>query len=304
MTQTPLAVERLVQIAEQPLYVRGSACTALQQIRDPAAMPALAAAAQSSEWEVRQAAAAALGATGRPEAFHVLELLASDDDYDVREAAARALSLIDLRAAVPVLGRLARDKVRQVRSAALEALNSRYPHLAGQELLALAGDESYPERVRVVRSLGRHADPHIEEELNNLLASPDKNVRGAAAEALQAHRASAGRQKRLADRFNPFRQAKGRLMTWLQLDGYLQLIKEERTAGVPESMVINTVNARIAADAELTHRYRRIIRLYFWLFVAFATFGLFVVWLACRFSLWSAAGMLGEWPYFAGLLAK
>lgn len=106
LAQTPVAVERLVRVAEQQYEVCDAACAALRQIRDPATMPALAQAAASSAWEVRQAAAAALGATGRPEAFSTLELLASDGYPDVRETVARALSLIDLPAAVPLLGRL------------------------------------------------------------------------------------------------------------------------------------------------------------------------------------------------------
>jgi HEAT repeat protein len=185
LAQTSLAVECLARIASQRADVRKLACTTMQQVRDPIAIPALATAAESSSWQVRQAAAAALGATGRPETFHTLKLLASDDDYDVREAVARALSSIDLPTAVPVLGGLARDGVKQVRRAALEALNSRYPQIASQELINLAEDNSYPERVRVIRWLGHYVHPDIEEKLNDLLVSPDKGVRDAASDALR-----------------------------------------------------------------------------------------------------------------------
>lgn len=303
LTQTPLAVERLVQMAEQQIDVREPACKALQQIRNSATIPALTEAASSSQWEVRQAVAVALGATGRPETFHPLELLADDDDYDVREAVARALSLIDHPVAVPVLGRLARDKVKSVRRAALEALSSRYPHLASQEMLTLAEDEHYPDRVRVIRSLGRHVLPGIEERLSDLLASPYKDVREAAAEALRAHRGSAGKQRRGPGRFNLFSRTRGRLASWLQLDGFLQLIKEERMAGVPEDTIFFAAYNRVLTDAELTRRYRLIIRLCDMLMAMLIIFGIFTIVLAFRFSLWAATGMLDQWPYFVGLVA-
>jgi len=303
LAQTPLAVERLTEIAEQRRDMRRLACTVLQQIRNPATAAALATAAESTQWEVRRAVAVALGATGRPEAFGTLELLAGDDDYDVREAAAHALSLIDLPAAVPVLGRLAQDRTKEVRRAALEGLNSRYPHLASPVLVGLAEDDLYPDRVQVIRSLGHHAHPGIEEDLNNLLASPHKDVRAVASEALRALQTSAGKRKQTNRRFNPFSRTSGRLATWLQLDGFKQLVREERLAGIPDNVIFNAVYTRVLADAELTRRYRLLFRLVVMLFEAFIIFGLFTLVLAFRFSLWSAMGMLGVWPYFVGLLA-
>lgn len=302
MAQTPGAVECLVQVAEQRSEVRKWASQALQQIKNPATIPVLAQAAKCSRWEVRQAAAVALGATGRPEAFEPLELLAEDYHFTVKETVARALSLIDLPAAVPVLGRLARDRNSQVRKAALEALNSRYPHLASTELVALAEEDHYSDRVRVIRSLGRHADPAIEEKLNDLLASPDKDVRDAASEALRTLRASVGKRKRVSRQLDLFGKAKARVANWLQLDGFQQLLREERMAGVPENMVASSVIARIFNDAELTRRYRLLFRIYFVALMAVAVFGLFTLVLVFRFSIWSARGMLDEWPYFVGLL--
>jgi hypothetical protein len=104
-------------------------------------------------------------------------------------------------------------------------------------------------------------------------------------------------------RFNPFSRTSGRLATWLQLDGFKQLVREERLAGIPDNMIFNAVYTRVLADAELTRRYRLLFRLVVMLFEAFIIFGLFTLVLAFRFSLWSAMGMLGVWPYFVGLLA-
>jgi HEAT repeat protein len=302
LIQTPLAVERLVEVAERWSDLRSQACKALQQIRHPATIPALAAAALSPRWEVRQAAAVALGSTGRPETFPALEQLASDADEDVREAAARALSLIDLPAAVPVLGQLARDRVKPVRRAALEALSSRYPNLASPEMLALAEDNGYPDRVRVIRAVGRHAHPGIEARLTGLLANQDKDVREAAAEALRAHRVSVGRQRRGSGGASQLRGARGRLAGWLQLDSFVQLMKEERMAGIPEERVFMSVYTRVVTDAELTRRFRPLIRLYVILVNAFLILGVFIIALILRFTLWAATGMLSQWPYFTGLL--
>jgi hypothetical protein len=74
-------------------------------------------------------------------------------------------------------------------------------------------------------------------------------------------------------------------------------------AGVPEDMVFSAVFNRVHTDAELTRRYRLLIRLCDMLMAMLIIFGIFTIVLAFRFSLWAATGMLDQWPYFVGLVA-
>jgi HEAT repeat protein len=305
LARTPLALERLILLGEQqPDPARKWVCQALREVVDPGAMPAFVRAAASPRWEIRQVAAAALGLGGRPEALEVLAKLAGDDDYDVREAAAHGLSLIDLPEAVTILGRLARDRNGQVRKAALEELNSRYPHLASGELLALAEDPSYPERVRAIRSLGRYVQPEIEQGLRDLTGDVDGEVREAAATALRSVRlaANSASRQRAGRRAGPLGRARQRLATWLQLDGFRQMLREERLAGTSEYLVFNKVQVRIYADAELTRRYRPLFRLFVWGFNIVMVLIGFILVLVCRLSLWIPDNISWFWPYAVGII--
>ncbi len=302
--QTPRAVDRLVRLAEEYRDpVRKWACEALRQIRDPHSSQSLEEATNSSRWEVRQVVATALGATKGPGALLKLKELAEDQDYDVRESVARALSLVDLPEAVSVLGRLARDRDPDVRKAALEVMNSRYPHLVGEDILALAEDRLYPDRVRAIRSLAHYADPAIEGRVRNLVGDPDKRVREAAWEVLRLIRGASNRRPGRRVGTSLLGSARQRFVQWLQFDGYREMLRDERLSGVPEMQVRMNVQTKILGDAELTRRYRKLYRLYTFMLSSLIIAGVFAGVFACRLALWEIEHLISYWLYFVAVLA-
>jgi HEAT repeat protein len=302
LAETSEAVEHLVELGEQNEKLTKWVCGSLRGVKDPATMSALVRAARSPKWEIRQVAATALGRTGASEAFEALAELSGDKNTDVREAAARGLSMIDVSAAVPVLGRLAQDPDPQVRKTALEALTSRYPHLAGSELLGLAKEADYPDRVRVIRSLGRYVRPELEDELRNLTGDVDKNVRDAAQLALQRiYMTGSPRRKRVNSKVSLFTGAWQRLVVKLQIDGYRDMLREERLVGTPDYQAGSKVTAKIFADAELTRRYRPLFNFILVGLTALCVLGTFLLVLILGLSLWGAQNLLGNWIWIYGL---
>ena len=304
LAQTPLAVERLVELGEEwPDKIRTWVCNALLRVTDPAATPSLVRAARSSRWEIRQAAATPLGATRTPVALDALAKLSADDDYDVREAATRGLSLVDDPAAVPLLGQLARDRNGKVRKAALEALNSRYPDLAGAQMLSLAQDVDYPDRVRIIRSLGGYVQPEIEDGLRQLTGDLDRDVRDSAQAALRRIRTIAGPAKhKRSHGAGMLTLAWHRVMDRLQIACLSELLREERLAGTPENQIWFKVQARIFADAELTRRYKLLFSLFYMAMGILTIIVVLLIILAFHLSLWAVGNLLDIWPYIIGLL--
>jgi len=113
--------------------VRWSAAWALEKIGDRRAVPALIAALQGADDNLRSSAARGLGRIGDPRAVEPLVVALSDVDSHVRRDAAAALGLIgDPRAVKPLEAlltvgspeRLLADGLNGVREAATKALQS------------------------------------------------------------------------------------------------------------------------------------------------------------------------------------
>ena len=305
LAQTTVAVDRLVDLGEHGSHdSRQWANAAIQQVTDPATTAALVRAARSSQWPIRQAVAVPLGLSGTTEALDLLTGLSHDDNALVREATARGLSRIDVPAAVPVLGQLARDREPHVRKTALEALRSRYPHLAGPVLISLGEEVDYPDRVRAIRSIGSYLQPELEDRLRNLTGDLDKGVRRAAQAALRRINAKTRPLKRVRapSRKSLFASVWQNLSARLQIDGYREMIREERLAGTPNSQAWTKVNARIYADAELSRQYQPLLRLFMATFNTIIVLGIFFLVLLLGFSLWATIWVLRIWPYIIGLL--
>jgi HEAT repeat protein len=302
LTQTPSAVQQLVELAESDAKVRKWACGSLQQMRNPSLVTALLAAVGSGSWHVRQAVAVALGVTGKPDALGALSTLAQDKDYDVREAVARALAVIDLTDAIPILDRLAQDRFSSVRKAAVEALVTRYSHLASAVLLSLAEDPLYPDRVRVIRLLGRDADPQAEDRLRGLTADLDRDVRNAAWEAVRQIQIAIGRRRRTEKGAGLFSAVKQRLATRFPFAGFQEMIREEMMAGITEQQAWYRVQARIASDAELMRRYRLMLNAFYYALLTLLVVLIAILVLVAWLLLWSAHSLLAQWPYCVAIV--
>jgi HEAT repeat protein len=98
------------------------AIEALERLRDPSAVPALARAAESAPADLRLQAFAALTALCDPRSVAVLEGGLADSDPRVRASAAQLAGLLDARRAGPWLADRLADSASAVRSAAARAL--------------------------------------------------------------------------------------------------------------------------------------------------------------------------------------
>ncbi len=98
------------------------AIAALARLKDPAAVPALARAAEAPQADVRLQAFAALKALGDPRSVAVLDEGLADPDPRVRASAAELAGLLGARSAAVVLAERLADGDSAVRSAAARAL--------------------------------------------------------------------------------------------------------------------------------------------------------------------------------------
>jgi len=98
------------------------ALDALARIADPASLPTLVRAAESTDLETRRRAYAALLALRDPRATVALARGMADVDPNVRELAARLAAAIGAQSTAPAVAALLGDAAREVRRAAAEAL--------------------------------------------------------------------------------------------------------------------------------------------------------------------------------------
>ncbi len=163
--------------------VRHLAVAALGELRDPRALPALAAALEGPDEEgVRWRAAEALVHIGPLALDHLLSL-AAHEDPDVRWKACVALGEIgDIRAVPALLGRLA-DSDRFVRTRAVSAL-VRLGSPALPFLTLALEDPDTRVRLGAADALGQIGDAAAIEGLLIAIKDPVESVRRAAAVAL------------------------------------------------------------------------------------------------------------------------
>ena len=113
---------RAIAAPERSAGVVRVAIEALERLRDPAAVPALARAAEAPQADVRLQAFAALQALADPRSVAVLDEGFADRDPRVRASAARLAGRLAARAAAPALADRLGDADSAVRTAAARAL--------------------------------------------------------------------------------------------------------------------------------------------------------------------------------------
>jgi HEAT repeat protein len=111
-----------IALSESGAAVVRVAIEALGRLRDPAAVPALARAAEALQADVRLQAFAALTALCDPRSVALLEGGLADSDPRIRASAAQLAGLLDARQAGPLLADKLADSDSAVRSAAARAL--------------------------------------------------------------------------------------------------------------------------------------------------------------------------------------
>src|SRR4028118_767336 len=181
----------MAALQDKNLQVRRSAADVLRQIGRPA-IPALAKALKNSDAGVRRDAASALGDIGAEAKTALAQLvpLLKDSDAKVRSSAASALESIGAEAkiALPQLVPLLKDSDAKVRSSAASALGSlgAEAKTALPQLVPLLKDSDAHVRKSAASALGRigaEAKTALP-QLVLLLKDSDANVRGNAADAL------------------------------------------------------------------------------------------------------------------------
>ena len=116
------ALTRAIAAPESSAAVVRVAIEALERLRDPAAVPALARAAEAPQADVRLQAFAALQALADPRTVGLLEGGLADRDPRIRAGAAQLAGRLAARAAAPALADRLGDGEPEVRLAAARAL--------------------------------------------------------------------------------------------------------------------------------------------------------------------------------------
>ncbi|MBC7314866.1 MAG: HEAT repeat domain-containing protein, partial [Chloroflexi bacterium] len=164
--------------------VREAAATALGEIKDPRAIPALVEALKDWELNVQEAAAKALSVFGEQVLPDVLPLLKAED-WHARQGAVMALGYSGLEQATQILLPIFRnDPERNVRNAAMEALK-RLQAASVEAFIAMLYDPDTETRQKAISALGDMRDRRAEEPLLSLLWDEDQAIRMAAFGALQ-----------------------------------------------------------------------------------------------------------------------
>lgn len=180
----------LAALEDRDRDVRVAAVLALGQMRNPQAVEPLIQALENGFRDVRAAAALALGQLGEHAALEALRTaLMEDEAAEVRAQAARALGVLGAETVLTDLFKaLAEDEEEVVRIASAEALGHiRHPQVL-QGLTAALEDESPAVGMAAVRALGQLAFPESLEALADILEFGTSDLRAAAASALGAMR--------------------------------------------------------------------------------------------------------------------
>ncbi|KUM94235.1 hypothetical protein AQI88_22975 [Streptomyces cellostaticus] len=171
-------------LSDEVASVRGSAATALGRLADAAAVPALQAALTDEVASVRGSAATALGRLADASVVPALQVVLTDEDAAVRGSAATALGRLADVAAVPALQAVLADEDGSVRGSAANALGQLADAAAVPALQSVLTDEVASVRGSAATALGRLADASVVPALQAVLADEDAAVRGSAATAL------------------------------------------------------------------------------------------------------------------------
>ena len=153
----------------------------LGRLGDKRAVPAIMAALQDPDPQLRRQAAQSLGELRSPRAFHVLvDALREDADVEVRKMGAAALgSLRDGRAYRPLVRILTdRDEDPRVRGVAAEALAALSHRNAVAPLVAALSDPSAEVRFWAAFALGQLRSTRAVTKLKRLAATDRARVPG------------------------------------------------------------------------------------------------------------------------------
>ena len=186
------AVSRLIQLllADKSDSVRTTAAVALGAIADPTAVPALIAALDDKNDDVRTGAAAvALGEIGAPAKAAVPQLIHRSRIVKIvmnneLESIIQGLGGIGTPDVLPLLTEALKDSSALIRLTAVNALGEIADPTAIPALIAALADKDDDVRTGAAVALGEIADPTAVPALIAALADKDDDVRGAAAAAL------------------------------------------------------------------------------------------------------------------------
>ncbi|HEY0856983.1 MAG TPA: HEAT repeat domain-containing protein, partial [Albitalea sp.] len=179
----------VVLLGDDDQEVVAAASTALAEILDPAAAPALLRNLPRVQGEARAAVLAGLRQLRHPDAL-APALMALDDALPaVRRAAVGVLAYLKNDAALPALERrIVEDDHPAVRKAAVAALTFAPLGTALPSLLRALKDTDWQVRQEAAITLGRVRPPDATDSLIAALADPSWEVRQKAAAALGAYR--------------------------------------------------------------------------------------------------------------------
>jgi HEAT repeat protein len=177
--------------------VRATALNALVDLEVPDGGELALAALEDEDGFVRRIAAKKLGDLGDPANVHaLLPLLLGDVDPAVRQSCAESLEALGGEEAIQGLIAALKDPIKGVRLAAARGIRKLAPGAALPEMARLALEDPIWEiRVQATRALGNSGDPSVLPVLEKALEDEDKNVRAAAANALNVHEALNARER-------------------------------------------------------------------------------------------------------------
>jgi len=172
------------RLKSEDLHVRENAISALKELGDPNAVPALIKALSDELDFVRESAAIVLGKIGDSRAVLALIKMLNDKDAYVRRRAVWALSELGDSSAVPALIKTLGDGNFDVRENAADALGE----IGKPAVPALAKalfNEDNNVRGNAAIALGKIGDPRVVPALIKALGNKDREVRDYAASALR-----------------------------------------------------------------------------------------------------------------------
>jgi HEAT repeat protein len=180
------AIEPLIAVFKSRDVLRKDAAEALVKIGAPAVESLIATLRDEDELVlVREDAARVLGKIGDVRAVEPLIAVLKEDDKFVRQAASRTLQEIGMPAVEPLIAAL-EGREWQVQEGAAKALGKIGDARVVGPLIAVLEKVPAPfVRKAVAQALGHLGDEQAVEPLITVLQSADKDVRRAAAEALE-----------------------------------------------------------------------------------------------------------------------
>lgn len=304
LVQSAAAAEELIGLAEtywaQGWQARSAAyraCAVLGEVAAPEAVGILRRGAAHDLPPVRAGVAMALGRAGGSDAVPELIVLTRDDDPEVRALAVAALGRARSADAAARLAELLDDPDLDLAADALAELCEHYPQTAEAILPGLVAEPGRPLRLIMVRRLGTMPSPAAYRVLRDLTGDIDRRVRRAAQLAL----ADAGKRADAATVgirhpwLHPF-AVTGRAISRIFHFDEVRVLRDQevRSAGTAGSW--GRVFVRIGADAQLTARYYRLLRLIGWSMIAVVLISIGFVAVLMRASLWFTGSLSQLWP--------